>query len=510
MKTLFLFILLFYFHLKCFPQNNPIDPYKYIATLRFDGEDFFDSGERDFPLSFMFNTTQDANNDSLIDVEDNVENLVRFSIGDSIYGTGRTGLPNRGPNDQRPAVYFHFVQTPNYDVYEYWLYYADNDWLTDHEHDWERYYVYVQDTSPVYIRISNHSDFFTFSWCEIPKDDGHPYIGVDGGSHAMKMSNEDGVKIRYNGEISKNNGRLDFGDSLTIPWIIYSNDSNVLNSVTYIQYPDTFYYGDPVYFTNSDEWGDPRDAPWKRDVWDTLPPVPIVYLGSDTAICSGDSVIFDAGSGFSSYLWSDNSTGQAITVSNAGIYYVEVTDNFGCSSRDTIEVFVTSLPTADFGYAPGGLTVVFSDSSANAISYSWNYGDGNTDSVQNPTHTYVTSGTYNICLTVNNDCGTDSVCKALNVTTTGIRDINLQNKVKIYPNPVSNRLIINYKNVEQQITEIKIYNMMGKIIYKIPQYLISVKSGLNTVNMANLPLGVYYVKLNTTKEAFTKKIILIN
>ena len=34
---------------------------------------------------------------------------------------------NRGPNNQNPALYFHFATTGNYKVYEYWLYYGDND-----------------------------------------------------------------------------------------------------------------------------------------------------------------------------------------------------------------------------------------------------------------------------------------------------------------------------------------------------------------------------------------------
>ncbi|MCH8318621.1 MAG: hypothetical protein IIA88_09020, partial [Bacteroidetes bacterium] len=296
MRNISLIILLLSIQLQCLSQN--VDPYKYIATLEFDGKDFFDSGEQNFPHSFSFNTTQDANNDGVINVEDNLENLIRFSIGNYLYGTGRSGLTNRGPNDQRPVVYFHFVQRQKYDVYEYWLYYADNDWINDHEHDWEKYYVYVKDTTPIYIMISWHNDFNLFSWCEISKDNGHPIIKVDGGSHAMGKGSQDGVVIRYNGEISKNNGQLDVGDSATIPWIIYSNDFNVFTAISYIQSPDTFFYGDPEYSSptgNSNEWGDPRDAPWKRVEWDNPPTIPIVNLGGDKTICSGNSIVIDAG-----------------------------------------------------------------------------------------------------------------------------------------------------------------------------------------------------------------------
>lgn len=253
--------------------KKKINPYKYLATFTFDGTDNFDSGERNFPQSFLFNTSQDANNDGSIDAEDNLENLLRYSIGNNLYGTGRSGLPARGPNDQRPAVYFHLAYAGSYTVYEYWFYYADNDWLNDHEHDWEKYFVYLSGRTPQFIKISNHNSFPTYSWGSIPKDYGHPKLGVDGGSHAMKTASEDGVKIRYSGQIIKNNGTLLNGNNQTIPWVIYSNDNNIFNAISFTQTPGIFYYGDPEYSTNSDEHGDIRDAPWMRNEWNN-PPMP--------------------------------------------------------------------------------------------------------------------------------------------------------------------------------------------------------------------------------------------
>ena len=112
-------------------SQHTINPQTYLATLTFD------KGETCFPQSFLFNTTQDANKDGKIDAEDNLENLVLYSIGNTILGTGSTGLTNRGANDQRPAIYFHYDTAGIFEVYEYWLYYADNDWVNNHEHDWD-------------------------------------------------------------------------------------------------------------------------------------------------------------------------------------------------------------------------------------------------------------------------------------------------------------------------------------------------------------------------------------
>lgn len=57
-----------------------------------------------------------------------------------------------------------------------------------------------------------------------------------------------------------------------------------------------------------------------------------------------------------------------------------------------------------------GAPVSFTDlSSASAVSWVWNFGDGNTSTLENPTHIYSAAGTYNITLTVSN--GTTAVAE---------------------------------------------------------------------------------------------------
>lgn len=61
-------------------------------------------------------------------------------------------------------------------------------------------------------------------------------------------------------------------------------------------------------------------------------------LGDDTVACIGTSVILDAGSGFSSYQWFDNSAGQTLTVGSSGLYYVTATTTTGCTFSDSVSV----------------------------------------------------------------------------------------------------------------------------------------------------------------------------
>lgn len=68
-------------------------------------------------------------------------------------------------------------------------------------------------------------------------------------------------------------------------------------------------------------------------------------------------------------------------------------------------------PIASFQYVistSNYLEVVFTDYSQNATSYSWNFGDGNTSILQNPTHAYSAAGTYTVVLTAKNSANVEA------------------------------------------------------------------------------------------------------
>jgi len=68
---------------------------------------------------------------------------------------------------------------------------------------------------------------------------------------------------------------------------------------------------------------------------------------------------------------------------------------------------------ADVQVGPVPLTVVFTDlSTGSPDTWSWQFGDGGTSTVQNPTHTYTVAGTYDVTLTVTSADGTGTQTKA--------------------------------------------------------------------------------------------------
>lgn len=79
-------------------------------------------------------------------------------------------------------------------------------------------------------------------------------------------------------------------------------------------------------------------------------PVPKVFIGNDTTFCEGNMLELAApqNAGFT-YEWQDKSVNYKYSVTNEGVYFVKVTNQFGCSASDTIEVTDKTIPAFTLG-----------------------------------------------------------------------------------------------------------------------------------------------------------------
>ena len=76
-----------------------------------------------------------------------------------------------------------------------------------------------------------------------------------------------------------------------------------------------------------------------------------------------------------------------------------------------------AAPTTAFNNSVDGRTVTFDNASVNADSYSWDFGDGNTSSDENPTHTYAEDGSYAVVLSATNGNGTNTASANIVINT---------------------------------------------------------------------------------------------
>jgi len=145
----------------------------------------------------------------------------------------------------------------------------------------------------------------------------------------------------------------------------------------------------------------------------SVTPMPVVNLGNDTALCTGSTMILDAGPGFTIYEWQDSSANQTDTATSAGTYWVEVTDSAGCTAVDTVIILAINPPPpiVDLGndttVCEGN--IVWLNAGSGYTGYLWQ------DNSVNQTFTAWLPGTY--WVTVTNACG---------ITASDTIDINLQ------------------------------------------------------------------------------------
>ncbi|HEU4719137.1 MAG TPA: PKD domain-containing protein, partial [Bacteroidia bacterium] len=170
------------------------------------------------------------------------------------------------------------------------------------------------------------------------------------------------------------------------------------------------------------------------------PALTVTATATPSVVCEGQNVQLNAGGsgGTGPYQYGWNAppmTGatQNITPAVSATYTAYITDAHFCTDSTTVSVTVNSIPSALFtgdslaGCAP--LCVNFTDLSsqlapATITQWSWDFGDGNTSTLQNPQHCYTVAGVYSVTLTVTNNGGCTNT-------------IVMSNYIDVYANPVA-------------------------------------------------------------------------
>ncbi len=125
-----------------------------------------------------------------------------------------------------------------------------------------------------------------------------------------------------------------------------------------------------------------------------------LFIGDDFTLCTGaERVIVPKGEAGATYLWSDGSSGPSLTVSEAGDYWVSMTNSSGCTLTDTLTVDVNPESFLDLDESMGGCEgdVVTVDPGVHA-SYEWSNG------IRNRFLRTTTPGTYSVEVINANGC----------------------------------------------------------------------------------------------------------
>lgn len=215
-------------------------------------------------------------------------------------------------------------------------------------------------------------------------------------------------------------------------------------------------------------------------------------------LCQGTQL--NLSSGNPNTYWYDGSNGQTIVVNNDSYAWADITTCNSCIKRDSIHIQFIKLPIASFSTSVNSFTTSFTNSSNFATSYAWDFGDTQTSTLINPTHTYSNTGTYTVILTASNICGSNTYSFVINIIATEIANYSKSN-FYVYPTLVQNQNI-RIAGVDLSNSPFKLINVFGQTI---------ISSQISDTNEIEIPkdiaAGMYNLIIDFKDLQYCKKVI---
>jgi len=176
--------------------------------------------------------------------------------------------------------------------------------------------------------------------------------------------------------------------------------------------------------------------------------------------------------------------------------------------RYTSEVNVVLLkPNASFTYSMNGKTFAFTNTSTNAKSYDWDFGDATPHSTEtNPVHTYENFGNYTVTLIAKGECPTSTSTKSELLTIIdGINENDMMNNnIFIIPNPNNGLFNISANIKLSDIVSLRIFNSLNIVVYENNNVTIN-GNIMQSIDLSRQPAGIYYVMIETQNKKIIKK-----
>jgi gliding motility-associated-like protein len=222
---------------------------------------------------------------------------------------------------------------------------------------------------------------------------------------------------------------------------------------------------------------------------------PTANAGTDQLIC-GETIKLEAQSDTdfktswynSANDFLSNDLTISLTVTQSTIFVFEAKNEKGCSAKDTVLITIENVKAAFTASVTEGLSplaVEFTNSSENADTYSWNYGDASilaTD--KNPNHIYNAEGEYVVILTAIKGACTDTA--SLKIKVIGNSFVEVPNVFTPNGDNVNDEFEVKHSSIAEY--SIAIYNRWGNKVFESNDIK-------NTWNGNNVSDGIYFYEL---------------
>ncbi len=242
--------------------------------------------------------------------------------------------------------------------------------------------------------------------------------------------------------------------------------------------------------------------------------IPSVSIAANaTTICAGTRVTFTAtpinGGTTPNYQWQVNGANQGSNLpifitsglSNSDVVTVIMTSNAPCATPATIAapsitMNVTPMPVAAFTYNTDNVnelnpSVAFNNLSQNATNWLWNFGIGSTSTVENPSYSFPSAGTYTVILVANNGVCSDTVSELVDIAT--ISTYFIPNAFSPNDDGINDVFMIKGTGISKNNFDMRIFDRWGELIFESTDLTIGWNGWSHSDWMAQEDVYVYVI-----------------
>lgn len=221
---------------------------------------------------------------------------------------------------------------------------------------------------------------------------------------------------------------------------------------------------------------------------------PTPMLGADSTWC--DSVVLDAGTGMTSYVWSSGGSGQMETIFTSGLIDVMATDSNGCIGADTIDVTINNGPVVDLG---GDIMICVNHTTTldagPGTAYLWGGGETTQTVVVDGTVLGVGSFPYSVDVTGSNGCiGSDMITVTVD-SCLSVDELANRFTIRVYPNPTAGELTIAVHDLQRKPIQLNITDLQGRTVVA-EQYTNNSTDYTVSLELGRLAKGTYLLRLD--------------
>ena len=231
---------------------------------------------------------------------------------------------------------------------------------------------------------------------------------------------------------------------------------------------------------------------------------------SITCVEADVEVSFNIDTDYDTYSWNFGADANPSTATTKGPHTVQYSTSGvktislsytkdGESENAYSSLVVVDDTKPDFSYLFNDKSFDFIDASEDVETYLWNFGDGESSELMNPSHVYKNSGKYQVSLTTSNVCGDENLIQTVNTS--------YDSELEVYPNPSKNvitRVDLNavlFSRIDWWLYDTKGAQRLNGFVSQYSSFI--------DLDLRSFSSGLYILKMDIDGIIVTRKITIL-